>query len=422
MQHPSNPILDTLETVPGYPATLKIYRVPCSVYYYMRVWMDGRMIPRSTKTKNKELARKAAGAFYDELLLKRAKKEPLVGGEFNKAFQAVLEIDRGRVASGERKQSMVDDAEYVFNKDLLPFFRNNALKQITYQRLLEYVTKLRERQVGNRTIKNHFIVLNKILKHGFNTGMLDKIPLFPTVSIADNPRDWLPEDQYARLKFTIDQEIKAGAVVRYKPITEELKLLTVFMVNTFLRPQDIKLLRNRDVIVVRAEKHTYLRITARGKVRVAPVVSMEAAVKVFETITAFNKRTGHGQADDFVFYPAAKSRAYAMQIMQRQFRYVLERAKLKSGADGQDRTLYSLRHTAIMYCLRNSKSINLMTLARNCRTSVEMLNRFYGAHLEAEMNIDQFHDVRHGIRRADDPLPDDEWLYGDDAPRLELDT
>jgi len=121
--------------------------------------------------------------------------------------------------------------------------------------------------------------------------------------------------------------------------------------------------------------------------------------------------------DDFVFFPAEKSRAYAMQIMQRQFRHVLEQAGLKTGAEGQDRTLYSLRHTSIMYCLRNSRHIDLLTLAKNCRTSVEMLERFYASQLRAEMNISQLHDIRTGMRHADDPLPDDEWLYGDAAPR-----
>src|SRR5579859_7560559 len=102
MQHPSNPIKDTIERVGnGYPKSLVIYRVPCSPYYYMRVWMDGRMIPRTTETKNKELAKRAAADFYNGLLEKRARKEPLIGGEFNRVFQEVLAIDKGKVAAGE---------------------------------------------------------------------------------------------------------------------------------------------------------------------------------------------------------------------------------------------------------------------------------------------------------------------------------
>jgi hypothetical protein len=35
--------------------------------------------------------------------------------------------------------------------------------------------------------------------------------------------------------------------------------------------------------------------------------------------------------------------------------------------------------------------IDLLTLARNARTSVEMIERFYASNLNAEMNIDLLH-------------------------------
>ena len=39
--------------------------------------------------------------------------------------------------------------------------------------------------------------------------------------------------------------------------------------------------------------------------------------------------------------------------------------------------------------LLNAKNIDLLTLARNCCTSVEMIQRFYASHLTAEMNLDK---------------------------------
>jgi hypothetical protein len=46
-----------------------------------------------------------------------------------------------------------------------------------------------------------------------------------------------------------------------------------------------------------------------------------------------------------------------------------------------------LRHTAITYRLLYGKGIDLLTLARNARTSVEMIERFYASQLTPEMNI-----------------------------------
>jgi ribosomal protein L31E len=47
-----------------------------------------------------------------------------------------------------------------------------------------------------------------------------------------------------------------------------------------------------------------------------------------------------------------------------------------------------LRHTAIMFRLTESKGLDLLSLARAARTSVEMLDRFYAKHLTAEMNVE----------------------------------
>jgi hypothetical protein len=66
---------------------------------------------------------------------------------------------------------------------------------------------------------------------------------------------------------------------------------------------------------------------------------------------------------------------------------------------GEARTLYSLRHTAIMFRLLYG-DIDLLTLARACRTSVEMLDRFYARGLHAEMNIDRIHATRAGVEFA----------------------
>jgi hypothetical protein len=44
------------------------------------------------------------------------------------------------------------------------------------------------------------------------------------------------------------------------------------------------------------------------------------------------------------------------------------------------RTAYSLRHTDI--CLRLMEGADIYQIAKNCRTSVEMIEKFYAAHLK----------------------------------------
>jgi integrase len=54
---------------------------------------------------------------------------------------------------------------------------------------------------------------------------------------------------------------------------------------------------------------------------------------------------------------------------------------------GRERTLYCLRHTFIMFRLLYGEGIDMLTLARNARTSVQMIERFYASALDGEMNV-----------------------------------
>jgi integrase len=76
------------------------------------------------------------------------------------------------------------------------------------------------------------------------------------------------------------------------------------------------------------------------------------------------------------------------------FSWILKEQGLKKGPHGGDRTFYSLRHTAITFRLIYGGNIDLLTLARNARTSVEMIEKFYASTLSAEMNISLLHSKR----------------------------
>ena len=50
---------------------------------------------------------------------------------------------------------------------------------------------------------------------------------------------------------------------------------------------------------------------------------------------------------------------------------ILDELSLKTDRDGRARTAYSLRHTYI--CLRLMEGADIYQIAKNCRTSVEMV-------------------------------------------------
>jgi integrase len=85
--------------------------------------------------------------------------------------------------------------------------------------------------------------------------------------------------------------------------------------------------------------------------------------------------------------PHLKNREHALAVLNFFFHWVLEKAGLSKGPLGQSRTLYCLRHTAITLRLLYGQGIDMLTLARNARTSVNMVERFYASVLSGEMNV-----------------------------------
>ena len=49
--------------------------------------------------------------------------------------------------------------------------------------------------------------------------------------------------------------------------------------------------------------------------------------------------------------------------------------------------MYSFRHSAITFRLLYGQGIDLLTLARNARTSVDVINTYYASTVTGEQNI-----------------------------------
>ena len=96
-------------------------------------------------------------------------------------------------------------------------------------------------------------------------------------------------------------------------------------------------------------------------------------------------------ADEYVFQPDQMNRKYAYRKLTRQFGVILHEAGLKQTADNESRTLYSLRHTSLMYRIRYGGHIDSGQLANNARTSSEMLERFYLSRMESSHYTERLH-------------------------------
>ena len=89
----------------------------------------------------------------------------------------------------------------------------------------------------------------------------------------------------------------------------------------------------------------------------------------------------------------------------KMFNNLLKRSKLKLDRDDKPRTAYSLRHTYI--CMRLMEGADIYQIAKNCRTSVEMIERFYAAHIRSTLDAASINTRKPKAKRKtdDDPRP-----------------
>lgn len=365
---------------------------PGSPYYYVRYRRSGRQISRSLRTSDIVVARTEANALSESL---GGSQRPV---KTDKTFQAfaeqVIEIDRRRHMRGECGPRLVEDQQRVLRiycSAIAPL----DVRRIKPQTLQDLVDELTDRDLSSATIKIVLSLVSKTMKAAVRADAISHAPILPQVSLKQGVRGWLSLKEYQQLLKECKEHEDRGTKVRTHVITSELRRFASLSVNTFMRPSDAKQLRHRHIEIVRNKTTQYLRITTDfSKTVCTPIISMPNAVPIYEKLLQASKDAGFGGPDDYLFMPQYKNREFVIRSFSRQLRTVLKSAGLYEAPSGERRTLYSLRHSAIMFRLLKGKDMCLLTLARNCRTSVEMIDRFYARHLTAEMNVDVLQSMR----------------------------
>lgn len=377
-----------------------------SPYWYVRYYEAGKTIRRSLKVCEKREALAAAKKVFVDIKHRQMNKLPLTKGSgFEVCARGLLKEVAAKASRGELSPMKHRYDSLRLEADLMPHFGKYEVADIDYACISSYIDKLStaERPLSINTLKIHLSHIKTILKYAQRMGVITALPAFPTLKTIDKPRAWFSSTEYSALHSVCRANIgkvfaKAGTTGEQKrniTLTEELYDLILFMTNSFVRPTDIKVLQHKHIQIVRG-RSSYLRLShPPTKGHSNPVVTMEEAVNVYERLLERQKLEGYGQPDEYVFQPAhADNRAYALRLLTRQFDQLLEIAKLKRNANGEARALYSLRHTCIMFRLTKGDKIDVLTLARSARTSVEMIDRFYARHLTAEMNIEMLQSQR----------------------------
>jgi integrase len=380
---------------------LHVYKRENSPHWQCSTYLAGRNHRNTTKEGDLDRAKAKAEEWYLNLQVKHRSGE--IGG---KTFQAAAEQflrEYEALTVGERSPKYVKSHGDRLRVHLLPFLGKKPLTEITPGLVQEYrihrTTSRKDQKTGlparpaRSTIHHEIVTLRQVLKTAQRLGWVKFIPdLSPPYKTSGkiSHRAWFSPEEYKRLYEATRKRAQTPPKPRWKWQCEQMHDYVLFMVNTGLRPDEGSRLELRDVEIVddRATGETILEISVRGKRGVGYCKSMPGAVLPFERLRdrlrpkTLGRSQSRQEAEDAAAgwtKPGPMDRLFPTSHRE-LFNALLDEEGLKKDREGLPRTAYSLRHTYI--CLRLMEGADIYQIAKNCRTSVEMIEKFYAAHIK----------------------------------------
>ena len=354
---------------------LHLYRRERSSFWQASTYLLGKNRRISTKEDSLARAKDIAEDWYLELRGKSRAGQLKTGKTFKEATDAFL-AEYETLTAGQRNPHYVESQKDRLRLYVVPFFGRRFLSEITPGLVQEYRV---ERFKGGRngkpparsTLHQETVALRQVLKCACRHGWLGALPDL-SAPYKTSPkivhRGWFSPDEYKKLYEATRRRAQNPKKESFRWECEQLHDFVLFMANTGLRPDEAKRLEYRDVRIVKddATAETILEIEVRGKRGIGFCKSMTGAVLPFKRL----KKRNAPQPTDRLFPNNVRS----------LLNTILEEEGLKVDRDGNQRTAYSLRHTYV--CFRLMEGADIYQVAKNCRTSVEMIEKFYAAHLK----------------------------------------
>jgi len=359
---------------------LHVYKRENSSVWQCSTYLAGRNWRVSTKEESLAQAKDIAEDWYLVLKGKLRAGQLKTGMTFKEAADKFL-VEYEAMTAGERNEGYVRGKGERLRLHIFPFLGDKVLSEITSGTINEYrihrQTSRKHKKTGEplkparNTIHQEIVIIRQVFKTAMRHGWVQHLPDLSAPYKASGKishRAWFSPDEYKTFYEATRKRAEKPPKPRWKKQCEQFHDYVLFMVNTGLRPDEASRLEYRDVEIVEDDStgKTILEISVRGKRGVGYCKSMPGAVYPFQRLL---KRNGQ-QPTDLIFG----------KVQRELLNAILNETGLKKDREGRLRTAYSLRHTYI--CLRLMEGADIYQIAKNCRTSVEMIEKFYAAHIK----------------------------------------
>ena len=266
----TTPIRSTIRHITGLPQSAVLYKCPASAFWQFRVFLEGKPRKRSTKQAEFIKAEREAKLIYADMLESvnsdETKVEPTTLKTLQQVAKSLWTKNETRIKNGELHKDKVSKDKYVFEKHIKPFFGQYDVKKIDADLLEQFKTYLADQDLSVGSQLSYINVVMALLKEAQLKRLITHLPPKPRVRVDDGVRGYFDDKEFGELRSAIRENVGEvyefkdgdGRTYRKTRITEELPLLVNFMVETYIRPTDVKVLKHEDVRLVEKAGY-YLR-------------------------------------------------------------------------------------------------------------------------------------------------------------------
>lgn len=376
-----------------------LYRRSRSLLYQCRYRLaDGTWHRVSTRKASVEHAVAVACDMYDEARYRQRLGLAHRTHTFAQ-IAALTAAELRRKIDATAGKTAYHDYLSCIERYFVPYFADKRIEQLTHTDIAEF-EQWRDRQMRRKpkasTLLNFASAWNRVvdvaIRHGFISERVP-VPKLTTRGEKGKTRPAFTEQEVQQLLAFMDVWQTQGRLAVEREIRPLLRDYIEMLLYTGMRHGTEAM----NICWNNVEWHThkdvrYIRIWVDGKTGGRWLIAKHAAVDVLRRLHARQTALAELSFDNLLAQRVVQkvfcfSNGYQPQSFVGTFRRLMRDSGLALTADGQNRTLYSFRHTyATLELLRNSTDIH--TLSKQMGNSAAMIERHY-SKLTATMAADR---------------------------------
>ena len=358
---------------------------------------DGSWCRASTRKMSVEHAVQVACTMYDEARFRQSLGLAQTAQNFAGLAHATLHELRSEMDAG-RGKSVYKSYITCIEKYFIPYFGDKRLEQLKHSDVVAFEI-WRNRQMTKQpkasTLMNFASAWNRLQQTAIAKGWLSEhaaIPKLTTRGMKSTSRPAFNTLEVGKLLAYMKTWAEQGRLAVEREMRPLLRDYTEMLLLTGMRHGTEAM----GICWKHIEWHTdkdvrYIRIWVSGKTGGRWLIAKHRAVDVLNRLRHRQKSVTHLTLDELLASPVQSklfvfSDGYQAPSMNGTFRRLMRDSGMALDANGQNRTLYSLRHTYATQELFAGTDIH--TLAKQMGTSVLMLERHY-SKLTATMAADK---------------------------------